>query len=68
MADPGEIKIELSVPQLMRYACWIVLGIGALMILLGMGGNYAWQIAGCFFAIAARMIQAEYHHGRPGAA
>ena len=67
MADAGEVKIELSVPQLMRYAYWIVLGIGALLILLGMGGNYAWQIAGCFFAIVARMIQAECHHGRPGA-
>lgn len=64
MADAGEVKIELSVPQLMRYGYWVVLGIGALLILLGLGGSYVWQIAGCFFGIAARMLQAEYHHGR----
>lgn len=68
MAEAGEVKIELSLPQIMRFAYWIVLGIGALLMLLGLGGSYGWQIAGCFFGIAARILQAEYHHSKPGAA
>lgn len=68
MADAGDVRIEVSVSQLMRYAHWIVLGVGALLVLLGMGGSYVWQIAGVFFGIVARMLQAEYHQNRPGAA
>ena len=64
MADAGEVKIELS----MRTAHWIVLGIGALLILFGLRGSYVLQIAGCFCGIVARILQAEYHHDRPGAA
>ena len=65
MSNPGEVKVDLSVPQVMKLAYWGLLALGLLFIMLGFGGNYGFLIGGCFFGITSRVLQAEYHYSHP---
>jgi len=63
MSNPGEVKVELSVPQVMKATYWGLLGLGVLLILLGFGSKeYGLLVTACFFGIAARVVQAEFHY------
>ena len=62
MSNPGEIKVDLSVPQVMKLAYWGLLALGLLFIMLGFNGNYGFLIGGCFFGIVSRVLQAEFHY------
>jgi len=49
----------------MKLAYWGLLALGLLFIMLGFNGNYGFLIGGCFFGIASRVLQAEYHYSHP---
>lgn len=62
VATPGEQKVEIRLPKDLQPVYWAILGVGGLLLLIGFGSNgIGFLIAGCFFGIVARIVQAEHH-------
>ena len=59
-AGVEEPRIAINAKTL-RPLYWSLLGLGGCLVLIGIGGSWGVQITGCFAAIAARIVQAEYH-------
>lgn len=66
MNTTTDLRIEVNPAQILRFAPWIALGLGFVLLLVGFSGKeYGYLIAACFFGIVARIAQAE-HHRREG--
>lgn len=62
MATTAEQKIEIKLPQDLHLVHWAILGVGALLLLIGFGtDSIGLLIAACFLGIVARIVQAEHH-------
>lgn len=62
MSNPQDVTVELSLSKLLRISYAVLLGLGALLVLIGFSSEkFGLLVTACFLGIASRIVQAESH-------